>query len=265
MPYPAVGAGQELDVSFPAWSTGCGAVLESFFSRAGVCGRSWDPHHFPGLAPVLGISTSLATRTSSRDPHQSRDSQKHGDLHQSLDLHQFPGSLPALGIRTSLATRTSSRNLHQSRDSRKHWDLHQFWISTSPRDPYQLSGSAPPPRIRTNLATRTSFRDLHQLSGATPALGIHTASGRLDWVQIPKTGAVVGFPCVDMHQAVGGTHHPWGLPRGRRLRGNRNTSKQPSLGRSPEFVRDPLRDSATHGLTELPYGSQQLHGICQPA
>ncbi len=239
---------------------GCAGAL-------GIRTTSRGSHQFSGsppvsrLAPVPGIPTSLATRrstatstslwisTSSRDPYQLSGSAPASRL------------APVPGISTSLATRTSSRNLHQSRDSRKHWDLHQFWISTSPRDPYQLSGSAPPPRIRTNLATRTSFRDLHQLSGATPALGIHTASGRLDWVQIPKTGAVVGFPCVDMHQAVGGTHHPWGLPRGRRLRGNRNTSKQPSLGRSPEFVRDPLRDSATHGLTELPYGSQQLQPL----
>ncbi len=213
-----------------------------FFSRAGVCGRSWDPHHFPGLAPVPGIPTGLATRgstgtstsfgsppvpgipTSSRDPHQSRDSHQFpasppvSRLAEALgpppvlDLHQFPGSLPALGIRTA------SQDPHQSRDP-------------------------------------------HQLSRSKSALGSRTAWGRLEGVQIPKTIAAVGFLCVDMHQAVAGTHHPWGLPRGRRLRGNRNTSKQPSLGRSPEFVRDPLRDSATHGLTELPYGSQQLQPL----
>ncbi len=170
------------------------------FRGRGACRRSWDPHHVPGLAPVPGIPTGLATRrstgtstslwisTRSRDPYQ---------LSRSAPVSRLT---PVPGISTSLATRrstgtatsfesppgpgipTSSRDPHQSRDSHQLPESTPISRLAEALGPppvlnlHQSPGSLPALGIRTASQDPHQSRDSHPFPGSPPALGSHTSS-----------------------------------------------------------------------------------------
>lgn len=177
-----------------------------------------------GVRAPLRSAPLPGTRTTSRDLHQSRGS------------HQFPGSPPVSRLAEVLGPPPAFGSPPVP------------GIPTSSRDPHRLPGSAPVSRLAPTLEIHTNSRDPHRFG---------RFRGGADHENCCSGGLSVcrHAPSCRWYTPPLGTSPRSPAPR------KPQYIKATKSGRSPGFVRDPLRDSATHGLTELPYGSQQLQPL----